>query len=138
MNARARSTLLLACVLSFGTSAMAQDAGVEEPTAEEEPKPERTPPTAGTLPYEDPTNQPTEEESLEELGAARDAGPEDEVQPSGEAESEGETATWTWRRRRVRFPWRTRRCTSTPKRSPGASPARRQGRPDEAPAPAQR
>ena len=136
MNARARSTLLLACVLSFGTSAMAQDAGVEEPTAEEEPKPERTPPTAGKLPYEDPTNRPTEEESLEELGATRDAGPEEEVQPSGDAESEGETADVDMGRATSSLPVEDPTLQKHPEAEPTDEPSPQGEEPAEAPAPA--
>ena len=91
MNARATATVLLTLMLGLGVPVGAQDAGVEEPQAEDERKPEPPPPTAGALPVEDPTIQPESKEELRELGAAEDARPEDEAAASKEAESEDET-----------------------------------------------
>ena len=82
MNLRATSTMALAFALGFSATAWAQDVGLEEPSAEPEERPERPPPTAGALPYEDPTSQPDHVEDLQKLGA-----PED-VAPVTEADSE--------------------------------------------------
>ena len=91
MNSRAISTLLMVSWLGFGIPAGAQDGGVEETAPETEEKSEPPPPTADALPVEDPTIQPESKEELRELGAAEDAGPEDEAAASKEAESEDET-----------------------------------------------
>ncbi len=74
--------MVLALALGFNVTAWAQDVGSEEPSAEPEDRPEARPPTAGALPYEDPTSQPDDVEDLQELGE-----PED-VTAVGEAERE--------------------------------------------------
>jgi len=81
-------TLLVALVLGFSVPAWAQDAGVEEPAPEEEEKPDREPPTAGALPFEDPTLEPRRDEDLEvvepeEPGSEPEADPEAPERPTG-------------------------------------------------------
>jgi hypothetical protein len=84
MHLRATSTMVLALAFGWSVTAWAQDVGMEEPSAEPEQRPEGPPPTAGALPYEDPTSQPDDVEDLQRLAA-----PED---PAPAAEAESETA----------------------------------------------
>ncbi len=88
MKVRVIFTLLVALVLGFSVPAWAQDAGVEEPAPEEEEKPDREPPTAGALPFEDPTLEPRRDEDLEvvepeEPGSEPEADPEAPERPTG-------------------------------------------------------
>ncbi|MGB3050556.1 MAG: hypothetical protein WBB42_06125 [Polyangiales bacterium] len=80
MHLRATSTMVLALGLGFNVTAWAQDVGLEEPSAEPAERPERPPPTAGALPYEDPTSQPDDVEDLQELGEPEDVTPVDEAE----------------------------------------------------------
>ncbi len=84
MNLRATSTMALVLALGFSGTAWAQDVGLEEPSAEPEDRLEGPPPTAGALPYEDPTSQPDDVEDLQKLGAPEDGSPD--------AEADSETA----------------------------------------------
>lgn len=59
------SVVLVALTLGWSVRVWAQDPGVEEPAPEEEEKPDREPPTAGALPFEDPTIAPRRDEDLE-------------------------------------------------------------------------
>lgn len=79
MNLRATSTVVLALALGFSVTAEAQDVGLEEPSAEPEERTEGAPPTAGALPYEDPTSQPDDVENLQKLGAPEDGSPDAEA-----------------------------------------------------------
>ena len=92
MRTRAISSGALAVLLAIGVPAGAQQAGHEGPPAEKENQPEEPPPTAGKLPFEDPTNQPHDEGGMRELGEAQDTAPEDETGVADEAESEEGTA----------------------------------------------
>jgi hypothetical protein len=65
MKMLAISVLLVALTLGWSVRAWAQDAGVEPPPPVEEEKPDREPPTAGALPFEDPTIAPQRDEDLE-------------------------------------------------------------------------
>jgi len=65
MKALPISVLLVTLMLGCSVRVWAQDAGVEEPAPEEEEKPDREPPTAGALPFEDPTIAPQRDEDLE-------------------------------------------------------------------------
>ena len=65
MKVLAISVLLVNVTLGWSVRARAQDAGVEPPPPAEEEKPDREPPTAGALPFEDPTIAPPRDQDLE-------------------------------------------------------------------------
>jgi hypothetical protein len=65
MKMLAISVLLVTLTLGWSVRAWAQDAGVEPPPPVEEEKPDREPPTAGALPFEDPTIAPPRDEDLD-------------------------------------------------------------------------
>jgi hypothetical protein len=103
MKARAISTVLVALSLGVTVSARGQDAGAEEPPPQEleesekpEPEqPDRSPPSAGKLPVEDPTIHQERHEKLLTPQEERKAEEQDDGQepPEEEAQSEEEEPT---------------------------------------------
>ena len=134
MNARATATVLLSLMLAFGAPARAQDAGVEEPPAEVDGGPEPPPPTAGALPYEDPTIQPEKKEDLKQLGAAQDARPEDEAAASEEAAGEDETGEVDMTRTTGSLPVEDPTLHAPTETEPSEEPGPEDGKPADAPA----
>jgi hypothetical protein len=133
MNWRAISTLLMLSWLGFGVPAGAQDGGVEETAPETEEKPE-PPPTAGALPYEDPTIQPEKKEDVKQLGAAQDAGPEDEAAASEEAAGEDETGEVDVTRTTGSLPVEDPTLHAPTETEPSEEPGPEDGKPADAPA----